>query len=90
MGYRRLLGEAEVFSFQTRYRMTKALSPSRITGKVAPLPEAEMTIRKLRGIRGLEAYLTDIILSSETGAKMYSGLANNIDSLLAEIKHPNL
>ena len=89
LGYRRLLGDAEVFSFQTRYRLTKGLSPTGVHGVIDPLPDFKTTVTRLREIRGLEGYLTDIILSSETGAKMYSRLAKNIDILLSEIKRTN-
>jgi len=89
MGYRRLLGNAEVFGFQTRLALTRALSPSEATGVVDALPDVDTTIEELKGITGLEGYLTDIFMSSATGAGMYTVLSKKIDSLLTEIKRVN-
>jgi hypothetical protein len=87
MGYRRLLGNADLFDFNTRYELTKTLRPSDASGKIKNLPDFDRTIIRLRSLEGLEGYLTDIVLSSETGAKMYSGLVTDIDSLLLELEN---
>ncbi|MDX1333024.1 MAG: hypothetical protein R3252_08350 [Robiginitalea sp.] len=86
MGYRRLLGNANVFSFETRRALTHALRPWGAEGVVGNLPDYDTTITRLRQLTALPGYLSDIILSSETGSQQHSMIARNIDSLLKELK----
>jgi hypothetical protein len=86
MGYRRLLGNANIFDFETRLMLTNALLPWESEGVVGNLPDYDATIRTLRQIKALPGYLSDIILSSSTGAQQHAMIARNIDSLLTDIK----
>ena len=91
MGYRRLLGNANVFDFETRLALTRALRPWGAEGKVENLPDFDTTITRLRQITALPGYLSDIILSSATGSQQHSMIGRNIDSLLKEVKsHPSI
>jgi len=85
MGYRRLLGDENIFSYETRAELTGALLPWGINGKVRNLPDFELTITRLKEIKPLEGYLSDIILSSGAGISQYSLIARNIDSLLTSL-----
>jgi len=86
MGYRRLLGDANVFNFETRLALTNALRPWGAEGRVEDLPDYDATISRLRQIEALPGYLSDIILSSGTASQQQDMIARGIDSLLTDIK----
>ena len=90
VGYRRLLGDANVFSVETRVELSKALRPWGAVGVVENLPDFDTTMAQLRQLKRLPGYLSDIILASGTAAQQHAMIARNIDSLLSEIKHSTL
>lgn len=90
MGYRRLIGNANIFSLETRLVLSRHLRPWGSEGVVEEnLPDFNTTVRRLRQLEELPGYLSDIVLSSSTGAQQQSMIARNIDSLLLEIKRTN-
>ncbi len=89
MGYRRLLGNANILSLEARLELSRHLRPWGTEGVVDTLPDFDTTIRQLRQLEELPGYLSDIVLSSSVGAQQQSMIARNLDSLLLEVKHTN-
>ena len=86
MHYRRQLGDANIFSYETRAELTRALRPWGAKGVVRNLPDSDTTIARLKEIGPLNGYLSDIILSSGAGIIQYSLTIRKVDSLRIALK----